>query len=269
MIYGGRKMIYLRRVQHLGRVGIHFFKDAGRTSLFLYQSLASWPEFPNSFWRLIQQLYYVGVLSLIIMVLSGLFIGMVLGLQGYTILVRFGAEYALGQLIALSLVRELGPVVGALLFAGRAGSALTAEIGLMKTTEQLSSMEMMGVDPLRRVIAPRFWAGQISLPILTIIFTAVAIWGGYMVGVEWLGVDNGAFWANMQANVQFGADILNGIIKSMVFGAVVTWIAVFQGIDCPPTADGIARATTRTVVYSSLAVLGLDFFLTAVMFKEF
>jgi phospholipid/cholesterol/gamma-HCH transport system permease protein len=257
-----------RRVQALGRFGLQFFKYAGQSSIFLFQSLFGRPEFPNSFYRLVQQLYAVGVLSLIIIVLSGLFIGMVLGLQGYTILVRFGAEHALGQLIALSLVRELGPVVAALLFAGRAGSALTAEIGLMKTTEQLSSMEMMAVDPLRRVIAPRFWAGQISLPVLSLIFTAVAIWGGYMVGVKWLGVDEGAFWANMQANVEFGADVVNGIIKSVVFGSVITWIAVFQGIDCPPTAEGIARATTRTVVYSSLAVLGLDFFLTAVMFKS-
>lgn len=255
-------------IQSLGRKGIQFFRGAGISTLFLFHSLLGRPDFPNSFYRLVQQLYAVGVLSLIIMVLSGLFIGMVLGLQGYTILVKFGAEQALGQLIALSLVRELGPVVGALLFAGRAGSALTAEIGLMKTTEQLSSMEMMGVDPLRRIIAPRFWAGQISLPLLTLIFTAVAILGGYMVGVKWLHVDAGAFWANMQANVDFYADIINGVIKSMVFGAVVTWIAVFQGIDCPPTAEGIARATTRTVVYSSLAILGLDFFLTAVMFKE-
>lgn len=258
----------LQRIQSLGRFGLHFFQDAGRTTLFLAHSLIGKPDFPNSFQRLLQQLYSVGVLSLLIMVLSGMFIGMVLGLQGYTILVRFGAEHALGQLIALSLVRELGPVVGALLFAGRAGSALTAEIGLMKTTEQLTSMEMMGVDPLRRIIAPRFWAGQISLPLLVLIFMAVAIWGGYMVGVKWLGVDEGAFWANMQANVNFHADVINGIIKSIVFGAVVTWIAVFQGVDCTPTAEGISRATTRSVVYSSLAVLGLDFFLTAVMFKD-
>lgn len=258
----------IRRVQAFGRFGINFFRDAGNTTLFLMHSIFSKPDLPNGFWRLVQQLYSVGVLSLIIIVLAGLFIGMVLGLQGYTILVRFGAEYALGQLVALSLTRELGPVVGALLFAGRAGSALTAEIGLMKTTEQLSSMEMMGVDPLKRIIAPRFWAGQISMPLLSLIFTAIAILGGYMVGVQWLGVDAGAFWANMQANVQFVGDVINGLIKSIVFGTVVTWIAVFQGIDCRPTAEGIARATTRTVVYSSLAILGLDFFLTAVMFKD-
>lgn len=261
-------MTAVRRVQLLGRIGLQFFADVGRASIFLWQALITKPDFIQGTHRLIQQLYSVGVLSLIIIVLSGLFIGMVLGLQGYNILNKFGAEHALGQLIALSLVRELGPVMAALLYAGRAGSALTAEISLMKTTEQLSSMEMMGIDPLHRVIAPRFWAGQISMPILALIFNCVAVLGGYMVGVEWLGVDNGAFWANMQAAVSFREDVVNGIIKSVVFGTVTTWIAVFQGIDCQPTAEGIARATTRTVVYSSLAVLGLDFFLTAVMFGD-
>lgn len=261
-------MIVNGRVEALGRIGVHFLTDVGRASVCLYHAVVSRPDFSTGFHRLMRQIYSVGVLSLIIIVLSGLFIGMVLGLQGYNILNKFGAEHALGQLIALSLVRELGPVMGALLFAGRAGSALTAEIALMKTTEQLSSLEMMGVDPLHRIIAPRFWAGFISLPILTLIFNCVAVLGGFMVGVEWLGVDNGAFWANMQSAVHFREDVLNGIIKSIVFGAVTTWIAVFQGIDCVPTAEGIARATTRTVVYSSLAVLGLDFFLTAVMFGE-
>lgn len=217
---------------------------------------------------LIQQLYSVGFNSLIIIIVSALFIGMVLGLQGYTILVKFGAEYALGQLISLSLVRELGPVVTGLLFAGRAGSAITAEIGLMKATDQLSSMEMLGVDPLRRIVAPRFWAGQISLPILALIFNAVAIYGGYVVGVQWLDVDGGAFWGNMQASVGFREDIVNGIIKSICFGTAVTWIAVYQGYSCPPNSEGIGRSTTRTVVYSSLAILGMDFFLTAVMFGE-
>jgi phospholipid/cholesterol/gamma-HCH transport system permease protein len=268
MIYGEKRVAISRRVQLLGRIGLHFFADAGRATLFLYQSLTARPDWTNGFHRLMHQLYSVGVLSLLIIVLSSLFIGMVLGLQGYNILNKFGAEHALGQLIALSLVRELGPVMGALLYAGRAGSALTAEIALMKTTEQLSSMEMMAVDPLHRIIAPRFWAGQLSMPILTLIFNCVAILGGYMVGVEWLGVDNGAFWANMQSAVDFREDVVNGIIKSVVFGTVATWIAVFQGIDCIPTAEGVARATTRTVVYSSLAVLGLDFVLTAVMFGE-
>jgi phospholipid/cholesterol/gamma-HCH transport system permease protein len=257
----------VRNIQELGRITLYYIGDVGRASIILYNSLVSKPSLVNGTKRLIAQLYFVGVLSLVIIILSGFFIGMVLGLQGYTILVKFGAERALGQLIALSLVRELGPVVSALLFAGRAGSALTAEIGLMKATEQLSYMEMMGVDPLQRVIAPRFWAGQISMPILGLIFSAVAIVAGYLVGVDWLGVDSGAFWSNMQASVDFHADVVNGIIKTFVFGMVISWIAVFQGLDCVPTSEGIGRATTRTVIYSSLAVLGLDFFLTAVMFS--
>lgn len=216
--------------------------------------------------QLIKQLYSVGVLSLLIISVSGLFIGMVLGLQGYNTLNRFGAEQALGQLVALSLVRELGPVVTALLFAGRAGSAMTAEIGTMRATEQLSSMEMIGVDPLRYVVAPRLWAGFIALPILTLIFTAVAIYGGQLVGVNWLGVFEGSYWANMQGAVDFKQDVLNGVIKSLVFGWVVSWIAVYQGYSAESSAGGIGAATTRTVVYSSLAILALDFVLTAVMF---
>lgn len=252
---------------NVGSKTMEILESIGKASMALFNAVFSKPDFVNGPGRLITQLYAVGVLSLIIILISGFFIGMVLGLQGYNILSRFGADQALGQLIALSMVRELGPVVGALLFAGRAGSALTAEIGLMKTTEQLSSMEMMGVDPLHRVIAPRFWAGQISLPMLTLIFNAVAIIGGYLVGVDWLGVDGGAFWSNMQSSVEFREDVLNGITKSIVFATVVTWIAVYQGLDCPPTSEGIGRATTKTVVYSSLCVLGLDFFLTAVMFN--
>ncbi|MES2212343.1 MAG: lipid asymmetry maintenance ABC transporter permease subunit MlaE [Pseudomonadota bacterium] len=234
-------------------------------SVFLFQSVIG-PWNRNPFRLLLKQIYSVGVLSWIIILVSGLFIGMVLALQGYTILVKFGADHALGELIALSLLRELSPVVSALLFAGRAGSALTAEIGLMKATEQLASMEMMGVDPLRRVIAPRFWAGVISLPLLTMMFSAIAIYGGYLVGVCWLGVDLGAFWSNMESAVDFYDDFLNGTIKSIVFACVVTWIAVWQGYASEPTSEGIGTATTNTVVYSSLAVLGLDFFLTAVMF---
>ena len=256
-------------LQLIGKTGINSFRGTGRSFIFLVQALVAPPKFIKGFKLLIPQLYMVGVLSLVIIVVSGLFIGMVLGLQGYTTLSKFGAEQALGQLIALSLVRELGPVVGALLFAGRAGSALTAEIGLMKITEQLSSMEMLGVDPLRRIIAPRFWAGQISMPILATIFSAVAIFGGYMVGVLWIGVDEGAFWSNMQSSVDFNEDVVNGLIKSVVFGTVVTWIAVYQGYTCPPTSEGIGKATTRTVVFSSLAVLALDFLLTAVMFGGF
>jgi phospholipid/cholesterol/gamma-HCH transport system permease protein len=210
----------------------------------------------------------VGVNSLLIIVVSGTFVGMVLGLQGYNTLVDFGAEESLGVIVALSLVRELGPVVSALLFAGRAGSALTAEIGLMKATEQLSGMEMMAVDPLRRVVAPRFVAGLVSMPLLAAIFSAMGVLGGYFVGVGLLGVDAGAFWSQMQDQVELGEDILNGVIKSIVFGFVVTWIAVFEGYDTMPTSEGVGRATTRTVVHASLAVLGLDFVLTALMFNK-
>ena len=214
------------------------------------------------------QIHFVGVLSCLIIVVSALFIGMVVGLQGYNTLQKFGASSQLGQLLALSISRELGPVISALLFAGRAGSALTAEIGLMKATEQLSSMDMMGVDPLGRVIYPRFIAGFITLPVLALIFSAVAILGGYFIGVHWLGVDAGSFWSNMQSAVNFRIDVLSGIIKSLVFAFVVTWIAVFQGFECVPTAEGISQATTKTVVYSSLAVLGLDFLLTAMMIGD-
>ena len=190
---------------------------------------------------------------------------MVVGLQGYNTLEKFGASSQLGQLLALSICRELGPVISALLFAGRAGSALTAEIGLMKATEQLASMDMMGVDPLGRIIYPRFLAGVIALPMLSLIFAAVAVFGGYFIGVQWLGLDAGSFWSNMQAAVDFRIDVLSGIVKSVVFAFVVIWIAVFQGFTCVPTAEGISQATTRTVVYSSLAVLGFDFLLTAIM----
>jgi len=256
-------------IRKLGANTMHSIAVLGRSGLFLWSSLVGVPDFRNGMPLLIKQLYSVGVLSLVIIVVSGLFIGMVLGLQGYNILVDYGSEQAIGQMVALTLVRELGPVVTGLLFAGRAGSALTAEIGLMKATEQLSSMEMMGVDPLRRIIAPRLWAGFISMPILAMIFSAVGIWGGMLVGVDWLGVYEGSFWANMQSSVSFEKDILNGIIKSLVFGFVCTWIAVFQGYDSIPTSEGISIATTKTVVYSSLAVLGLDFVLTAVMFTAF
>lgn len=255
----------ISRVEKLGKRGLSICEDIGRSGRFLFRTVVRPPRIRQGFGLLVEQLYSIGVLSLVIMVVSGLFIGMVVGLQGHNTLQKFGAESELGQLLALSVVRELGPVVTALLFAGRAGSALTAEIGLMKATEQLSSMEMMGVDPLWRVISPRLWAGFISLPVLVAIFDLVAIYGGYLVGVKWLGVDSGAFWSNMQASVDFRIDVWGGIVKAIVFGFVATWIAVFQGYDSVPTAAGISRSTTRTVVYSSLAVLGLDFVLTAVM----
>ncbi|KEF31597.1 Putative ABC transporter, permease component YrbE [Marinobacter nitratireducens] len=257
------------RIASLGRLGLDIVTSFGRSGQFLAGVLAGVPRPVTGFPLLIKQLYSVGVLSLAIVVVSGLFIGMVLGLQGYTILSDYGSEAAIGQMIALTLVRELGPVVTALLFAGRAGSALTAEIGLMKATEQLSSMEMMGVDPLRRVIAPRLWAGFIAMPVLAVIFSVVGIWGGMLVGVDWLGVFEGSFWGNMQSSVDFVDDVMNGVIKSVVFGFVCAWIAVYQGYDCVPTSAGISSATTKTVVYSSLAVLGLDFVLTAVMFGDF
>lgn len=246
----------------LGRWARLTTAEFGVSGVFILRTLFG----PFGIKYLVNQLYSVGVLSLAIIIVSGVFIGSVLGLQGYYTLSRFGANQFLGQLLALSIVRELGPVVTALLFAGRAGSALTSEIGLMKATEQLSSMQMMGVDPLRRVIAPRFWAGLISMPLLMLIFSMLAVLGGYLVVVHWLGVSAGPFWSNMQASVNFSSDVVNGVIKSIVFGFVVTWISVYQGFACTPTSAGIARATTRTVVYSSLAILGLDFFLTALMF---
>jgi len=253
-------------LQRLGQTGLATLGTLGRASLIWWHAIVSKPDLRNGPALLIKQLYFVGVYSLIIIIVSGLFIGMVLALQGYTVLVRFGADQALGQLVSLALIRELGPVVAALLFAGRAGSALTAEIGLMKTTEQLSAMAMIGVDPITRVLRPRLWAGMIAMPVLAQIFNMVAIWGAVAVGVDWLQVDAGSFWANMQSAVEFKADVLNGLVKSIAFGAVVTWIAVFQGYDAMPTSEGISAATTRTVVYSSLAILGMDFLLTAVMF---
>ncbi|ONF44996.1 ABC transporter permease [Marinobacter lutaoensis] len=259
----------LDRIAALGRLTLAVVASLGRSGRFLAGVLAGVPSPSTGFPLLVRQIYAVGVLSLAIVVVSGLFIGMVLGLQGYTILTDYGSEAAIGQMIALTLVRELGPVVTALLFAGRAGSALTAEIGLMKATEQLSSMEMMGVDPLRRVIAPRLWAGFIAMPVLALIFSVVGVWGGMLVGVDWLGVYEGSFWGNMQSSVDFMDDVMNGVIKSVVFGFVCAWIAVYQGYDCVPTSAGISSATTKTVVYSSLAVLGLDFVLTAVMFGDF
>ncbi len=255
-------------IRRLGANTLAKLQSIGAAGIFLWQALVAVPQPRTSFPLLIKQLYAVGVLSFAIIIVSGLFIGLVLGLQGYNILITYGSEQALGTLVSLTLVRELGPVVTALLFAGRAGSALTAEIGLMKATEQLASMEMIGVDPLRRIIAPRFWAGFISMPLLALIFSAVGIIGGMLVGVDWLGIYSGSFWANMQNSVEFVDDVVNGIIKSVVFGVAVTWIALFQGYDCEPTAEGISIATTRTVVYGSLSVLALDFILTAVMFGD-
>jgi phospholipid/cholesterol/gamma-HCH transport system permease protein len=258
-------------LRDLGRWSLARLERLGHASMFLYELLfRSWtkpvrlgPAICKAFHLVVRQLYSVGVLTLLIILVSSLFVGMVLGLQGYNTLVDFGSESSLGLLVALSLTRELGPVVTALLFAGRAGSALTAEIGLMKATDQLAGMEMMAVNPMTRVIAPRFVAGIISLPLLAALFTAVGVLGGHLIGVVQLGVDEGVFWSQMQGGVDFQDDIVNGLLKGVVFGFVVSWIAVFEGYDSVPTSEGVANATTRTVVSSSLAVLGLDFVLTA------
>jgi len=253
-------------IQNLGHWALSLFERMGRASIFFVRVLVA---VPSTFTRprlIIKEIYSIGVLSLTLIIVSGFFVGMVLGLQGYVTLVDFGAEESLGVVVAITLVRELGPVVTALLFAGRAGSALAAEIGLMKTTEQLSSMEMMAVDPIKRVIAPRFIGGIISMPLLTIIFTAVGILGGRFVGVGLLGVDEGSFWSQMQANVDLVDDVANGMIKGVVFAVVCVWIALYKGYEATPTAEGISLATTHTVVNSAFAVLGLDFILTALMF---
>jgi phospholipid/cholesterol/gamma-HCH transport system permease protein len=213
------------------------------------------------------QIHFLGNYSLAIITVSGLFVGFVLGLQGYYTLQRYGASEALGLLVALSLVRELGPVITALLFAGRAGTSLTAEIGLMKAGEQLSAMEMMAVDPVRRILAPRFWAGVITMPLLAAVFSAVGVIGGWVVGVLMIGIDPGAFWSQMQGGVDIARDVGNGVLKSMVFGFTVTFVALVQGFEAQPTPEGVSRATTRTVVVASLAILGLDFVLTALMFN--
>jgi len=254
--------------QRLGVISLAMLERLGRASVFLMRILQHIPAVLLRFRLLISQIYSVGVLSFSLILLSGLFVGMVLGLQGYYTLSDFGAAESLGVVVAASLVRELGPVVAALLFAGRAGSALTAEIGLMKATEQLSGMEMMAVDPVARIITPRFLSGVISMPLLASVFSAVGIIGGYFIGVGMLGIDEGAYWSQMQAKIDFHEDIMNGLIKSVVFGVVVTWIAVFEGYDAIPTSEGVSLATTRTVVHSAFAILIIDFILTALMFGD-
>ena len=261
-------MLLFDKLQSLGHSALTSLQRLGRGHVFLLQVL---PAMEGMLFRpglLIRQMYSVGVLTMLIIVVAGLFVGMVMALQSYYALVDFGAEDSVSVMVVLSLLRELGPVITALLFAGRAGSALTAEIGLMKATEQLSGMEMMAVNPIERVIAPRFLAGFLSMPLLAAIFSAVGVMGGYLVAVELLGLDAGAFWSQAISNVDLYHDLGNGMIKSAVFGFVVVWIAVFEGYDCVPTSDGLGKATTRTVVHSSLAVLGLDFVLTALMFSE-
>jgi phospholipid/cholesterol/gamma-HCH transport system permease protein len=254
----------LRRV---GRGTIRSVTRLGFASRFFVAVLVHSPAAFRRIQLTLREIYFSGALSLVIILVSGLFVGMVLALQGYDVLTRYGADESLGILVALSLVRELGPVVAGLLFASRAGSAMTAEIGLMKTTEQLSAMEMMAVDPLARVVAPRFWGGIVSMPLLAALFSTLGVFGAYLVGVRLIGIDAGAFWGNMQAAVDFRRDVVNGIIKSFVFGIAVSLVAVFEGYDAAPTAEGVSTATTRTVVTSSLLILALDFILTVFMFR--
>lgn len=256
------------RSQSLSYTATEWVAEIGRSTLFLLRILACIPALLRKPRLLVEQVYSVGVLSLVIVVVAGIFVGMVLALSGYRLLVDFGAQTALGTSVALIVVRELGPVITALLFAGRAGSALAAEIGLMRSTDQIAGMEMMAVDPVKRIVAPRFLAGVLAMPLLTSIFCVVAIGasGGYLVGVELLGVDAGAYWSGIQSHVEFGRDIVNIFVKSGVFGAIVTWVAVYQGYHATPTSEGVARATTNTVVITSLAILGANLILTAIMF---
>jgi phospholipid/cholesterol/gamma-HCH transport system permease protein len=255
----------LEVLSRFGQTGLGFFERLGRGTLFLLSTLAALPSLLLRPKLLVQQLFAVGVLTILIILVAGLFVGMVLGLQGYNILVRFNSESSLGVMVGLSLVRELGPVMTALLFAGRAGSALTAEIGSMKVMDQLSAMEMMAVSPYKRIFAARLLAGFIAMPLLAAIFSAVGVFGGYLVGVGLLGVDAGAYWSQMQAAVDVYDDMLAGVIKTIAFGFFATWIALYEGYDCIPTSEGVSRATTRSVVNASLVVLGLNFVLTALM----
>ncbi len=261
----------LERVQRpIAALGHRFINGVWRVGViarFFGLVLASSGTSAQRFRLVMREVYFTGVLSLVIIIVSGLFVGMVLGLQGFETLQKYGATESIGVLVALSLVRELGPVVSALLFASRAGSAITAEIGLMKVTEQLTAMDMMAVSPMARVVAPRFWSGVISMPLLAALFEAMGVFGGYIVAVVIIGVDGGAFWSQMQANVDFRYDVLNGVVKSFIFGIAVTVIATFEGYDAPPTAEGVSRATTRTVVSSALTILALDLVLTAFMLR--
>ena len=257
----------LNMLRRTGQWGLARVQAAGRLGLFLISLLPALPYPLYRFSLLLRQAYNAGTLSLPIIMTAGLFVGMVLGLQGYNVLVDYNSEEAVGTMTALSLLRELGPVVAALLFVGRAGSALTAEIGLMRSTEQLSALEMMAVDPLKYIFAPRFLSVILTLPMLTLIFIALGIGGGYLVAVGWLGVDEGAFWSQMQSSVDWQEDVINGVIKSVAFAVLVAVIALFQGSEAVPTSEGVSEATTRTVVQGSLGILGLDFVLTALMFN--
>ena len=251
----------------LGLTTRQFLADLGSGARLFFRLAAMMPSALRRFGLVRDQVFFLGNHSLGIVSVSGLFVGFVLALQGYYTLRSFGSTEALGQLVALSLLRELGPVITALLFAGRAGTSLTAEIGLMRAGEQLSAMEMMAVDPVRRILAPRFVGGLIAMPVLAAVFSAVGVMGGYVVAVPMIGIDAGSFWSQMQGGVHVFSDVGNGIIKSAVFGVIVTFVALLQGYTAKPTPEGVARATTRTVVMASLAVLAMDFVLTALMFS--
>ena len=257
----------MNALSQLGWATRRWLANIGHAASLLFRLLALVGENIRRFSLVRDQIHFLGNYSLAIIAVSGLFVGFVLSLQGYYTLQRYGSAEALGLLVTLSLVRELGPVVTALLFAGRAGTSLTAEIGLMKAGEQLSAMDMMAVDPVKRILAPRFWGGVVAMPILAAVFSAVGVIGGWVVGVLMIGVDAGSFWGQMQGGVDVWKDVGNGVIKSVVFGVTVTFVAVYQGYEAQPTPEGVSRATTRTVVVASLAVLALDFVLTAMMFS--
>jgi len=257
----------MKFIANIGFAVRSFLADIGHGAALFLRLMRLFGVTMRRFGLVRDQIHFLGNYSLAIIAVSGLFVGFVLSLQGYYTLQRYGSSEALGLLVALSLVRELGPVVSALLFAGRAGTSLTAEIGLMKAGEQLSAMDLMAVDPVQRILAPRFWAGVITMPLLAAVFSAVGIIGGWMVGVLMIGIDAGAFWSQMQGGVDVWKDVGNGVVKSIVFGVTVTFVALLQGYEAQPTPEGVSRATTRTVVVASLAVLALDFVLTAMMFS--
>ena len=257
----------MKSVRLLGEWALCYVHRLGEAGLLLIDIIRAIPAVLSRPRLLLEQLYAIGVKTLSIIMVSGLFVGMVLGLQGYAILSRFGADTALGLMVAAALVRELGPVLAALLFAGRAGSAVTAEIGLMKTTEQLSSLQMMAINPTYRILAPRFIAGCIAVPLLAALFSGIGILGAWLLADIVLMLDGSAFWGGMQSGIDFADDIMNGVIKSVVFGFVVIWVALYQGYHSAPTSQGISQATTRTVVQGSLLILGLDLILTFFMFS--
>lgn len=258
----------MKAIEELGAKTLSFVQHLGRATLFLFAALLRSGTVLRRPGLMIRQMYFSGVLSIIIIAVSGLFVGMVLGLQAYTQLAKFKSADILGYMVAAAMLRELGPVLAAILFASSAGGAMTSEIGLMKTTEQLEAMNVMAIDPVARVVAPRFWAGVFSMPLLASIFNVAGVYGAYLIGVKYFGMDDGVFWGQMQNNLDFYYDVVNGLIKSLVFGVIVTLIAVYQGFYAQPTSEGILRANTRTVVSSSLTILAVDFMLTALMFTK-